>query len=132
MAEPTINDLSEDLVQQNEAFLVQFLQDQYPSLDLTEGRVLRNLLIRPAAIFHTLNDTNIDQLRQSMSLQAIEANPAIATEEIVDAVLSNYRVGRDEGAPAAGQLVPSRRRLLPYAALAINPGTLTLSTLSCA
>ena len=124
MAEPTINDLSEDLVQQNEAFLVQFLQDQYPSLDLTEGRVLRNLLIRPAAIFHTLNDTTLDQLRQSMSLQAIEANPAIATEEIVDAVLSNYRVGRDEGAPAAGQLVIVIRDLI---ATTINAGTVFIS-----
>ena len=124
MAEPTINDLSEDLVQQNEAFLVQFLQDQYPSLDLTEGRVLRNLLIRPAAIFHTLNDTTLDQLRQSMSLQAIEDNPAIATEEIVDAVLSNYRVGRDEGAPAAGQLVIVIRDLI---ATTINAGTVFIS-----
>jgi hypothetical protein len=124
MAEPTINDLSADLVQQNEAFLVQFLQDQYPSLDLTEGRVLRNLLIRPAAIFHTLNDTNIDQLRQSMSLQAIEANPTIATEETVDAVLSNYRVARDPGAPAAGQLVIVIRDLI---ATTINAGMVFIS-----
>jgi len=121
MADLTISDLSTDAVQQSEAFLIQFLQDQYPSLDLTEGRVLRNLLIRPAAIFHALNQTNIDQLRQSMSLQAIEANPTIATEETVDAVLSNYRVTRDDGAKATGQLVVVIRDLV---ATTINAGTL--------
>jgi hypothetical protein len=124
MADPTINDLSADTVQQSEQFLIQFLQDQYPFLDLTEGRVLRSLLIRPAAIFHALNQTNIDQLRQSMSLQAIEANPAIATEETVDAVLSNYRVTRDSGAKAKGQIVIVIRDLV---ATAINAGTVFLA-----
>ena len=124
MAEPTINDLSPDLVQQSEQFLIQFLQDQYPSLDLTEGRVLRNLLIRPAAIFHALNQTDISQLQQSMSLQAIEANPAIADEATVDAVLSNYRVARDPGAPAAGQLIIVIRDLM---ATTINAGTVFLA-----
>ena len=124
MAELTINDLSAETVQQSEEFLIQFLQDQYPSMDLTEGRVLRNLLIRPAAIFHALNQTNIDQLRQSMSLQAIEANPAIATEETVDAVLSNYRVTRDSGAKARGQIVIVIRDLV---ATTINAGTVFLA-----
>jgi hypothetical protein len=112
MADLTINELSAESVQQSEAFLIQFLQDQYPSMDLTEGRVLRNLLIRPAAIFHALNQTNIDQLRQSMSLMAIEANPTIATESTVDAVLSNYRVTRDQGAKATGKLVIVIRELV--------------------
>jgi len=120
MADPTINDLSPDLVQQSEEYLIQFLKDQYPSLDLTEGRVFRNLLIRPAAIFHALNQTNIDNLRQSMSLQAIEANPTVADETAVNAVLSNYRVERDPGAKATGQLVIVIREL---AATIVNIGT---------
>lgn len=117
----SISDLSPEAVQQSEEFLVQFLKDEYPSLDLTEGRVLRNLLIRPAAIFHALNQLNIDELRQSMSLLAIEENPAIATQETVDAVLSNYRVERDPGAEATGQLAIVIRQL---AATTINAGTI--------
>jgi hypothetical protein len=124
MADLTINDLSADTVQQSEEFLIQFLKDQYPSLDLTEGRVLRNLLIRPAAIFHALNQTNIDQLRQSMSLQAIEENPSIATESTVDAVLSNYRVTRDQGSKSKGQIVIVIRDLV---ATTINAGTVFLA-----
>lgn len=104
MASPTINDLDPAVVAQNEAFLVTFLQEQYPSLDLSEGRVLRNLLIRPAAQFYSLNQLNITNLQDSMSIVAIEANPALADPALVDAVLSNYRITRFPGALSTGQI----------------------------
>lgn len=104
MASPTITDLDPAVVAQNEAFLVTFLQEQYPSLDLSEGRVLRNLLIRPAAQFYSLNQLNIVNLQDSMSIIAIEANPALADPALVDAVLSNYRITRFPGALATGQI----------------------------
>lgn len=104
MASPTITDLDPAVVAQNEAFLVTFLQEQYPSLDLSEGRVLRNLLIRPAAQFYSLNQLNIVNLQDSMSVIAIEANPALADPALVDAVLSNYRITRFPGALATGQI----------------------------
>lgn len=97
-----IDDLDPAVVSQTEAFLTTFLQEAYPSMDLTAGRVLHELVIRPAALFYTLNQTNIDQLRQSMSMKAIEENPALATPEVVDAVLSNYRITRDPGTKASG------------------------------
>lgn len=100
----TINDLDASAVQQAEEFLRDFLAAEYPSLDLTAGKVLRDLLIRPAAIFHTLNSTDMDRLRQSMSLKAIEADPTLADDEIVDGVLSNYRVTREEGTKSTGQI----------------------------
>lgn len=104
MASPSITELDPAVVAQNEVFLVTFLQEQYPSLDLSEGRVLRNLLIRPAAQFYTLNQTNITNLQDSMSIVAIEANPALADPSYVDAVLSNYRITRFPGALSTGQI----------------------------
>jgi hypothetical protein len=112
MADPTINDLDPAVVAQNEAFLVTFIQEQYPSLDLSEGRVLRNLLIRPAAQYYALNNINIDLVRQSMSLIAIEANPLLADPTLVDAVLSNYRLTRDPGVKATGQITIVIQNLL--------------------
>lgn len=98
----TINDLDADAVAQAEDFLVNWLKAEYPSMDLVEGRVLRDLLIRPAALFHVLNQTDITQLRESMSLAAIEANPDLADPDVVDAVLSNFLVTRNEGTKATG------------------------------
>lgn len=103
MADPTIDTLDPQKVADAEAYLTTFLKEQYPSMDLSEGRVLRNLLIRPAAIFHVLNQENIDLLRQSMSLEAIEANPDLADPAYVDAVLSNFLVTRNPGSNAVGQ-----------------------------
>lgn len=120
MAEPTINDLDADQVAQAEAFLTAFLKEEYPSMDLTEGRVLRDLLIRPAAIFHVLNQTNIDLVRQSMSVLAIEANPALADPALVDAVFSNYRIVRQVGTKASGNVTIVIRSLLTTP---VNQGT---------
>lgn len=112
MAEPTINDLDPATVAQNEAFLVTFLQEAFPSMDLTEGRVLRNLLVRPAAQLYTLRKTDISNLQDSMSIIAIEQNPALADPSYVDAVLSNYRITRNPGAKATGQVTLVIQNLL--------------------
>lgn len=100
----TIEQVPPEDVQQAELFLTDFLAAEYPSLDLTQGRVLRDILIRPAAIFHALNRTDYDRLRQSMSLLAISENPDLADPDIVDGVLSNLMITRDPGAKAAGQV----------------------------
>jgi hypothetical protein len=91
-------------VDQIEEELVDALKAEYPSLDLSEGRVFRELVIRPAALFHAERQQSIDDLRQSMSLLAIEQNPDLADDDIVDGVLSNYRVARSQGTKATGSL----------------------------
>lgn len=99
-----INQLSASDIEQAEALLVELIQSQIPSADLTRGRVLRDLLIRPAAMFYAYNDANMAQLRNSMSLKQIAQDPTIASDEIVDGVLSNLLITRDTGANASGQL----------------------------
>lgn len=100
----SINDLNSDDIAQAENFLKTFLAEEYPSMDLSEGRVLRDLLIRPAAIFHVLNNANLDVERRSHSLQAINADPALADDAIVDSVLSNFLITRSVGTKATGQI----------------------------
>jgi len=98
-------DLDQEAVAQAEETLASWLQTEYPSMDLTQGRVLRDLLIRPAAIFHVMNQTDVNRLRQSMSLLAIEQDPTLADDTIVDGIMSNYGIARDPGSKAAGQAV---------------------------
>ena len=100
----SIDDLTAHDVTQTEQLLVQMLQDEFPSMDLGRGRVLRELLIRPAAIFYALNGANMDELRRSMSLYNLSLNPALANDDIVDSVLSNLLLTRDVGANASGQI----------------------------
>jgi hypothetical protein len=101
----TLSDLDPAAVAQSEAYLVQLLRDKYPSLDLSEGTVLRNVLLRPAALYHTWNQDQNDLVRQSMSLQAIAANPQLSDPTLVDAVLSNFNTTRDQGLKSVGQLL---------------------------
>lgn len=107
MAAPSItsiNDLDSDAIAQAEEFLKTFLAEEYPSMDLSEGRVFRDLVLRVAGIFHTLNNANLDLERRSHSLQAINADPTLADDDIVDEVLSNFLITRSQGTKATGQI----------------------------
>jgi hypothetical protein len=102
VANVTIDQLDPALVTQAEEFLAGWLKAEYPSMDLTEGGVLRDILLRSAALFHVLEQTDLDRLRRSMSLKAIEEDPSLADDTIVDGVLSNYRIVRSPGTKASG------------------------------
>lgn len=131
MADLTLDDLDPDEVLQAESFLTTFLKEQFPSMDLSEGRVLRELLIRPAALFHVYNQTELSRLRRSMSIQAIEEDPTLADDAQVNAVLSNFKLTRNAGTKATGQVtvVISRRLTTTVPANTIfTLGTATFKT----
>ena len=100
----SITQLDNSTVQTRAAFLVQFLQEAFPTLDLQPGRVCYELLIRPAAILGTLDQTNMQLLLQSASLLNIAANPALADTATVNQILSNYNLSLNAGAVATGAL----------------------------
>lgn len=104
MAQTTLEDLDPIAVAANELFLIDWLRAEAPTLDLSEGTVLRDVLVRKAAVFHTLNATDLDLLRQSMSMKAISENPELADPAMVDSVLSNFNIERDPGVKATGQI----------------------------
>jgi len=99
-----ISELDPASVADIEETLAGMLSAQYPNLDMYQGTVLRDLLIRPAAIFHALNDANIEVLRRSQSLVELEAHPEEADDETLDALAANFLTTRRTGTAAVGQV----------------------------
>lgn len=95
--------LDADLVEQNQQELATRLREENPTIDLKSG-VLRDLQLNPSAILAAKNRTETDRLMRSMSLREIEADPTLADDDTVENVLSNYRVDRQDGDFAQGQI----------------------------
>jgi hypothetical protein len=100
--ELAFSDISSAAIEQAEEYLVQLLQEEYPSLDLTKSRVIRDQIIRPAAILRALDREDLDTLRASFSPLSIVEDPTLADDDMVDAVYSNYRIERFDGTKASG------------------------------
>lgn len=105
MADITINDVDQDAASAAEDFLVDWLKVAYPALDTSEGRVLRDILVRPAALFYVLNQTNLQVMKNSMSTDAIQGGVTPVDSSIVDLTVSNFKLTRVAGAKATGQVV---------------------------
>jgi len=82
----------------------QYLLDLFPNLDLREGRVLNDVLLKPAAEVHALAQELTDAYRRASSLAEIAADPEVAAVADVDRAASNFRTARRAGAPATGQV----------------------------
>jgi len=100
----SFSDVSETLIDQAEEYLVNFLQEQFPSRDFSKGRVTRELVINIAAELHAINREDIDRLLKSFSPVVIAQDPAAADPDIVDAVYGNYGVTRYDGNKAYGSV----------------------------
>jgi len=100
--ELNFSDISSTAIEQAEDYLVQLLQEEYPSLDLTKSRVIRDQVIRPAAILRALDREELDKLRASFSPLTITEDPAAADDAMVDAVYANYHIERFDGTKATG------------------------------
>lgn len=100
---PALSTLDPNLVSSIQSELQQVLTEQYPALDWRRG-VLGDLVLQLNAVLTAADRTVIDNLRQSMSLQAINANPALSDPTLVAAVLSNYRIAAGTGSAASGQV----------------------------
>ena len=96
--------LDEELVKQHEEIIRTVLENEYKTADFSKGTVLYDLVVRPQAMYLALQYKNADTLTKSNSLLEISRNPEIASEQIVDAVLSNYRVTRTPGNKASGSI----------------------------
>lgn len=97
----SINDLTPEEVSAQQEALTELLQDKYPDIDLRHG-VMRDLVQYVNAIFAAKHVKEIDRYKSAQSLAAIEADPTLADEGVVDSVLSNYNVTRYSGAASKG------------------------------
>lgn len=98
------SDIDPELVAQAEEYLANFLSEQFPSRDFSEGRVIRELVVNMAALLTGLNRTDIQILLDSFSPLVIAQDPTAADDDIVDAVYANYGVERFDGNKATGNI----------------------------
>lgn len=96
-----LNDLSSTDVTEQTAVLTQLLQEKAPTIDVKRG-VLHDLLLYYSGILATKSQTELDRLRQSQSVAAIQEDPTLADDTVVDNIASNYRVTRQTGGFAGG------------------------------
>lgn len=96
-----LTNLDVTAVQQSQQTLAELLQEYNPTLDMKRG-VLHDLLLYLGGILETKSQTEVDRLRRSMSLQAVQEDPTLAETDVVDAIASNYRVSRLVGGTTSG------------------------------
>lgn len=82
---------------------VQRVQEDNPNLDVRRG-VFAELLAYYHAVLDTQRRTYTNDLLNSRSLKAMEADPALADPDAVDDVLSNFRVDRKLGRKSTGDV----------------------------
>lgn len=90
-------------VQQSLAFISELTQEEHPSIDARFG-VLHNLLLLPGAEHAAANQEDVARYERSSSLLTINADPAAADADLVDAVLSNKGLTRQSGSLATGTI----------------------------
>lgn len=99
-----LGELDADLAYQKLLFLRQMIAEELPDLQVTHG-VVNDLVLNPAALLATARDEDIDRMRKSNSLAAIEEDPTLADDDYVDALLSNfYKMTRTTGTSASGTI----------------------------
>lgn len=100
----SISDITTKSVTDAEDTLVNLLQSTYPNINFNKGSVIRDLLIRPAAILSAMNAENLNRLRRSMSLAEVDTDPTLADTDTVDNILSNFQLTRLAGTKSTGRI----------------------------
>jgi hypothetical protein len=100
---PALSALDMAAVRNNQLLLAQLVQEAHPDVDVKQG-TLYNLLFFLSAVLTTANQTIANQILQSMSLAAINSNPVLAVDTVVNNLLSNFQLTRLPGVPASGPL----------------------------
>jgi uncharacterized phage protein gp47/JayE len=97
----SLKQLDEAKVQSMVATLSQWMAERHPDVELTRG-VFHDLVLYFDGLLNAAIQENIDRVRQSNSLLKINEDPTLADTEVVDQVLSNFNLTRDNGTPAVG------------------------------
>lgn len=81
-----------------------FISEQYPDRQI-KGGPFDELVLRSDAILGTVHRENFNRLLNSQSLKAIEDDPTLVDDEVLDSLASNYRIERSEGQLASGSVM---------------------------
>lgn len=99
-----VAELDATKVQQQQEELAQLMADADPTIDTRRG-VLHDVLFRNEAIYAEKNTEELDRLKRSQSLLEASVDPALADEETIDNIASNYNTTRKAGGVASGEIV---------------------------
>jgi hypothetical protein len=100
--ETPLADQSPDTVFSKEEQIIAFVKAAYPTIDLSAGTMLRDLVVKLYAHLETRIQEQIDLALMSSSLLEISKNPNDVDSTQVERVLSNFNVSRTEGSTASG------------------------------
>jgi hypothetical protein len=95
---------SSETVFENEQQIIAFVQAAFPTLDLSPGTALRDLVIRIYAHLEVRIQEQIDLALISSSLLEISKNPNSVDDVQLERLLSNYNVSRSDGSTATGKV----------------------------
>jgi hypothetical protein len=109
---PDLENLSPEAVDAAHAYVTQRMAEYAPNSETKRG-VIHDIVLYLEGVFGAAHDEWADRLRKSGSLKAIQADPTIATDEIVDDLLSNFRFYRKGGASAGGRVVVVLNAFVP-------------------
>lgn len=98
----SLNELDTAKIDRMFQTFTQLMQERHPEVELTRG-VFHDLVIYFNAMLNGAVRENIDRVLASNSLLQINANPTLADDTVVDQVLSNYNLTRDNGQAASGE-----------------------------
>ena len=100
----SLDQLDAQLVADLQAEFVQLVNERHPEIDLSLG-VFNDLIAHfSGGISGAINQYKINQYLKARSLEDLNNDPALADDELVDLVLSNYLIERKTGAPATGEI----------------------------
>lgn len=99
----SIDELSQETVDQLFAEYTQFMQERHPEVELTRGP-FHDTLLYFQSVFAAVPQKNIDKVLQSRSLLAISEDPSLNDPELVDHVLSNHNITREPGNKSQGNI----------------------------
>lgn len=105
---PGLQPSSQDVLEA-ELLAKQILETKYPTLDLREGTGLRDLLIRPLAVFVALTRNGLDYLLSQNTLSTVDDT---TPSDLVDSILSNWFLTRKIGTQSviSARIYFSRRK----------------------
>ena len=102
--ETPLKQQSSEAVFAKEELIVAYIKEAFPTLDLTPGTALRDLVVRMYAHLETRIQEQIDLALVSSSLLEIAKNPEEVDDVQLERLLANYNVTRSQGATAFGKL----------------------------
>jgi hypothetical protein len=95
---------SSESVFAKEELIIAFVQEAFPTIDLSPGTAIRDIVIRIYAHLETRIQEQIDLALTASSLLEISKNPEAVNELQLERLLSNYGVTRSEGASSIGKV----------------------------